>query len=95
MIGKAAAAMKRQPGDLPSGGWTRAAGGAARELLMTTHSVALDAGTLSVGRADTLKAALIAAMLGVGLVFLTGFAHTLVLHNGAHDTRHALSFPCH
>ena len=41
------------------------------------------------------KAALIAAVLGIGLVFLTGFAHTLVLHNGAHDTRHALSFPCH
>ena len=62
---------------------------------MNTHSIALDAGTVATPRAETLKAALIAAVLGIGLVFLTGFAHTLALHNGAHDTRHALSFPCH
>ncbi|MEA2760360.1 MAG: hypothetical protein QOH65_2973 [Methylobacteriaceae bacterium] len=62
---------------------------------MNTHSIALGAGTVSTTRADALKAALLAAVLGVALVFLTGFAHTLVLHNGAHDTRHALSFPCH
>jgi cobalt transporter subunit CbtB len=62
---------------------------------MNTHSVVLGAGIVSTPRAETLKAALVAAALGIGLVFLTGFAHTLVLHNGAHDTRHALSFPCH
>jgi cobalt transporter subunit CbtB len=62
---------------------------------MTTHSVTLDTASVSATRAEALKAALIAAVLGVGLLFLTGFAHTLVLHNGAHDTRHALSFPCH
>jgi cobalt transporter subunit CbtB len=61
---------------------------------MNTHSIALDAGSVS-ARSEALKAALIAAVLGVGLVFLTGFAQSLVLHNGAHDTRHALSFPCH
>jgi cobalt transporter subunit CbtB len=62
---------------------------------MHTYSIALDAGTVSTSHREALKAALIAAVLGVALVFLTGFAHTLVLHNGAHDTRHALSFPCH
>jgi cobalt transporter subunit CbtB len=62
---------------------------------MTTHSAALDAGAVSAVRTEVLKAALIAAILGIGLIFVTGFAHTLVLHNGAHDTRHALSFPCH
>jgi cobalt transporter subunit CbtB len=62
---------------------------------MNTHSVALDAGIVSGTRTEALKAALIAAVLGIALVFLTGFAHSLVLHNGAHDTRHALSFPCH
>ncbi|MBV9067039.1 MAG: CbtB-domain containing protein [Methylobacteriaceae bacterium] len=62
---------------------------------MNTHSVALDTGIVSATRTEALKAALIAAVLGIGLVFLTGFAHSLVLHNGAHDTRHALSFPCH
>jgi cobalt transporter subunit CbtB len=62
---------------------------------MTTHSVALDTGVVPATRTEAFKAALAAAVLGVGLVFLTGFAHTLVLHSGAHDTRHALSFPCH
>ena len=62
---------------------------------MGTPSLALDTGTIASTRADAIKAALIAAVLGIGLVFLTGFAHTLALHNGAHDTRHALSFPCH
>jgi cobalt transporter subunit CbtB len=38
---------------------------------------------------------LVAALLGVALVFLTGFAHPQLLHNAAHDTRHSLSFPCH
>jgi cobalt transporter subunit CbtB len=33
--------------------------------------------------------------LGAVVVFLVGFAHPLALHNAAHDTRHALSFPCH
>jgi len=32
---------------------------------------------------------------GLLLVFFTGFAQSEVLHDAAHDTRHALSFPCH
>lgn len=32
---------------------------------------------------------------GLGLVFLTGFANSAAVHNAAHDTRHAMAFPCH
>ena len=32
---------------------------------------------------------------GFGLVFLTGFSHIDAVHDAAHDTRHALAFPCH
>ncbi len=46
-------------------------------------------------RSDTLRAARIALILGLGLIFLTGFAYPEVIHNAAHDTRHSLSFPCH
>ena len=46
-------------------------------------------------RADVRLAALAAFAFGVALVFTTGFAHSAMLHNAAHDTRHALSFPCH
>jgi cobalt transporter subunit CbtB len=34
-------------------------------------------------------------LFGLGLVFLTGFAHSQTVHNAAHDTRHAMAFPCH
>ncbi|MFX4335880.1 CbtB-domain containing protein, partial [Acinetobacter baumannii] len=33
--------------------------------------------------------------LGLGLVFVAGFAPATVLHNAAHDFRHAQNFPCH
>lgn len=49
----------------------------------------------STERQETLKAAFVASLLGVALVFLTGFAQPQLLHNAAHDTRHSLSFPCH
>lgn len=39
--------------------------------------------------------ALFAAMLGMALIFTAGFADTHVLHNAAHDARHAAGFPCH
>ena len=32
---------------------------------------------------------------GLGLVFLAGFANSAAVHNAAHDTRHAMAFPCH
>ncbi len=38
-----------------------------------------------------------ALLLAFGLALLAGagFAGSEVLHNAAHDTRHALGFPCH
>ncbi len=39
--------------------------------------------------------ALLAALLGLALLFGTGFAQPSALHDAAHDTRHALAFPCH
>ena len=46
-------------------------------------------------KSESLKAAALALFLGVALVFTAGFAHSTTLHNAGHDTRHALSFPCH
>lgn len=46
-------------------------------------------------KAETLRAALAALALGAGVLFMIGFAHSSEIHNAAHDTRHALSFPCH
>jgi cobalt transporter subunit CbtB len=36
-----------------------------------------------------------AAALGLALVFAAGFAQASVMHDTAHDQRHAMAFPCH
>lgn len=36
-----------------------------------------------------------AAALGMALLFATGFAQASVMHDTAHDQRHAMAFPCH
>ena len=46
-------------------------------------------------RSEIVTAATIAVALGVFLILGTGFAHPDAVHNAAHDTRHALAFPCH
>lgn len=42
-----------------------------------------------------LIAGVLALFLGLVLVGGVGFASDMAIHNGAHDTRHALGFPCH
>jgi cobalt transporter subunit CbtB len=39
--------------------------------------------------------ALFAAILGIVVIFGVGFANISVAHNAAHDSRHAMVFPCH
>jgi cobalt transporter subunit CbtB len=34
-------------------------------------------------------------LVGLGFVFLVGFAPLSTVHNAAHDTRHSAAFPCH
>jgi cobalt transporter subunit CbtB len=48
-----------------------------------------------VGRAEALKVAVLTFVMGVAFVFVAGFAQPDIVHNATHDTRHALSFPCH
>ena len=42
-----------------------------------------------------MAAVVVSALLGVFLLWGVGFAQPNVLHNAAHDARHAFSFPCH
>jgi cobalt transporter subunit CbtB len=39
--------------------------------------------------------AALAMLLGIGVIGIAGFSHVDVIHNAAHDTRHASGFPCH
>lgn len=47
------------------------------------------------GSRAALVPAVAAALLGVGLLVLVGFAGAETLHEAAHDARHAAGFPCH
>ncbi|VAW10047.1 hypothetical protein MNBD_ALPHA09-1505 [hydrothermal vent metagenome] len=39
--------------------------------------------------------AVAAGLLGLFILWGTGFAQPDALHNAAHDTRHAFALPCH
>lgn len=47
------------------------------------------------GAATDLLGLLGAAVLGLVLIYFAGISQMHILHDAAHDTRHALSFPCH
>ncbi|HEY0918158.1 CbtB domain-containing protein [Devosia sp.] len=49
----------------------------------------------SLSLSQRLVAGLLALLMGLALVGGVGFAGDMAVHNGAHDTRHALGFPCH
>jgi len=49
----------------------------------------------AVPAANATAAAVAALVFGLGLVLTLGFAHSATLHNAAHDSRHAMGFPCH
>jgi cobalt transporter subunit CbtB len=42
-----------------------------------------------------MAAGLICLFLGLFLVAGVGFAGSAAVHDAAHDTRHAIGFPCH
>ncbi len=46
-------------------------------------------------RSFSLVQTLLVAMVGLTLVFASGFAHSQTLHDAAHDMRHSTGFPCH
>ena len=61
-------------------------------MTTTTHtSTTIASLTIS----QRLAAGVLALFLGLVLVGGVGFASDMAIHNGAHDTRHALGFPCH
>jgi cobalt transporter subunit CbtB len=49
----------------------------------------------SATRKGRIAPALLAAGLGLVLLYASAFAQTAVMHNAAHDGRHSAGFPCH
>lgn len=46
-------------------------------------------------RESGLAAIALVFLAGAGLLVAAGLAQASVLHDAAHDTRHAMAFPCH
>ncbi|MCP8884905.1 CbtB-domain containing protein [Devosia sp. XJ19-1] len=59
------------------------------------NTTAVTSGLSSLSLSQRFIAGVLALMLGMTLLVGTGFAGDYRLHNGAHDTRHAMGFPCH
>jgi cobalt transporter subunit CbtB len=53
------------------------------------------ASVVNLSLSQRLIAGVLALVLGFVLIGGVGFASDMAVHNGAHDTRHALGFPCH
>lgn len=51
--------------------------------------------SISTALNERLIAGALALFLGLTLLGGVGFAHNTAVHNGAHDSRHAIGFPCH
>lgn len=56
---------------------------------MTTRTLN---GSQATGRSGTVLAA---TLLGALFIYVTGFLPVAAMHDAAHDTRHAITAPCH
>jgi cobalt transporter subunit CbtB len=60
---------------------------------MTTVSKNLSAVSVSVSQ--RIAAGLALVFVAASLLYSVGLSQMAVAHNAAHDTRHAIGFPCH
>ena len=51
--------------------------------------------TAAVALPQRLMVAVMGGLIGLFLIYGVGFAYPQIIHNAAHDTRHAAAFPCH
>ena len=65
---------------------------------MALHGSAVNQQVISGGliqRMAAVKPAILAIALGIFILYGVGFAQPQLVHDAAHDTRHAFAFPCH
>lgn len=62
---------------------------------MTTQTAQLGQETRATSRISGIASMITVAMIGLGVVFVTGHVQAGTLHDVAHDVRHATGFPCH
>jgi cobalt transporter subunit CbtB len=62
---------------------------------MNTQAKTLSSQAPTVSLSQRAGIAAIGGILGVFLLIGVGFANPDIIHNAAHDARHANAFPCH
>ena len=62
---------------------------------MLSQQVEIQADIASISTSQRIGTALFALLFGSFLLYSTLFSHSQILHNAAHDTRHAVTVPCH
>jgi cobalt transporter subunit CbtB len=63
--------------------------------LSDSRTAALPKDRTLVSPRDRALVGTLALFMGLGFIFLVGFAPVSAVHNAAHDTRHSAAFPCH
>ncbi len=56
-------------------------------MTVTTHT--------AVKTENSILPIVFSAMIGLSILFLVGFANSGMIHDSAHDMRHAMGFACH
>lgn len=51
--------------------------------------------TITTPKVSTAGQSAAALVFGLAILFAVGFMPVEAAHNAAHDTRHAMAFPCH
>ncbi|MCP4183388.1 MAG: CbtB-domain containing protein [Hyphomicrobiales bacterium] len=62
---------------------------------MLSQQVNTQSAGLEISDTSRISAALFALLFGSFMLYGTVFSHSEILHNAAHDTRHAVTAPCH
>lgn len=51
--------------------------------------------TIQISVSQRIAAGLVCIFVGATLLYTVGLSDMALAHNAAHDTRHAIGFPCH
>lgn len=46
-------------------------------------------------KAETISSAMVAVLFGAFILYGVGFSPAQAAHDAAHDSRHAMAYPCH
>jgi cobalt transporter subunit CbtB len=65
------------------------------EVGMLSQQVETRAAVSEISQTTRIGAALFALLFGSFMLYSTVFSYSEFLHNAAHDTRHAITAPCH